>query len=99
VHVPVALLLGKWIHFAWILSEDSLSAYVNGVKHSSSIFKQDWPSASWGQLLIGGRWKVNDPVPSYPSQIQHFAVYPRTLSEEEIRAQLQVFQDALRINL
>jgi len=59
------------------------------VKHFTTI-KEESNSNSFGQILIGGRWDHNNSAkPSYPSQIQHFAVYSRTLSEEEISAQFQ----------
>lgn len=43
LRVPVATLLGQWVHTAWVLHDGTLYAYVNGVEHCSAQFAQIQP--------------------------------------------------------
>jgi hypothetical protein len=93
VRVPVATLLGQWVHVAWILFGGVLYAYVNGIEHQSNQFAQIQPGKCGGEFVIGGEWDAASEqcqaIPTYTESIQHFAVFPRRISREEIRLQMQ----------
>jgi len=89
IRVPVATLLGQWTLIAWVLKENRLIAYVNGVKHTSSKFKEQSSINSCQNILIGGKYPTDGPqtpAPSFTSSVQHFALFPRALTATEVRA-------------
>ncbi len=80
------------MHIAWVLQNTRLIAYVNGIAHRSPEFAQRLPGSSDGNLLIGAGYTTCNsdcqPVASWRSSIQHFAVFPRALEHVEIKAQI-----------
>lgn len=93
LRVPVATLLGQWVHTAWVLHDGTLYAYVNGVEHCSAQFAQIQPGNCGGPFLLGGEYNSEStecgPKPSCRSPLQHFAVFPRKLSGAEIQRHMQ----------
>lgn len=93
LRVPVATLLGNWVHVAWILDNGVLYASVNGVEHSSGTFAQIQPGICGGPFIVGGEYNSEalecSAEPSCRSLLQHFAVFPRRLSRDDIRAQME----------
>jgi len=84
-HVAVAARPGTWVHVAWVWRGDRLYGYVNGVEHSVAAHAVI-PQHSQEEFNIARRFQDRTYAPTYPSLIQHVAVFPRGLSAERVRA-------------
>ncbi len=83
-----AAVAGTWVHLAWVIGGGTLRLYLDG-REISVASSEDAEFGGDGRMFIGA-WVGNQGeigAPTYPSQIQHVAVYPTALSRDRILAQ------------
>jgi len=75
---------GTWAHVAWVKRDGRLYVYVNGAETSVAAAQG---MDGQGEFNIGRRFQDGTYPPTYPSMVQHVAVFPRGLSAERVQAQ------------
>jgi hypothetical protein len=77
---------GSWVHVAWVYRGNRFCGYVNG---RESCTAAPLPISRGNRQFHVGHFHQapNRYTPTYPSEIQHVATYPTSLSADQIRAQ------------